>query len=67
MNVEIFKNNFEVFKDAFFIGHLWRLIQMFSMLMYYCKKGVSKSCYVKKMFLKFRKIHRKTPVPESLF
>ena len=28
---------------------------------------VVRRCSVKKVFLKFYKIHRKTPVPESLF
>ena len=30
-------------------------------------KSSHKSCSIKKVFLKFRKIHRKTPVPEPLF
>ena len=30
-------------------------------------EAVPKRCSVKKVFLKFRKIYRKTPVPESLF
>ena len=30
-------------------------------------EAVVRRCSVKKMFLKFPKIHRKTPVPEALF
>ena len=30
-------------------------------------EAVAQRCSVKKVFLKFRKIHRKTPVPEPLF
>ena len=30
-------------------------------------EAVVQRCSVKKMFSKFREIHRKTPVPESLF
>ena len=30
-------------------------------------KAVVQMCSVKKVFLEFRKTHRKTPVPESLF
>ena len=30
-------------------------------------EAVVQICYVKKVFLKLHKIHRKTPVPESLF
>ena len=30
-------------------------------------EGVTQRCSVKKVFLKFRKIHRKAPVPEPLF
>ena len=31
------------------------------------RKAAAQRCSVKKMFLKFRKIHRKKPVSESLF
>ena len=32
-----------------------------------CSEPVTQRCFVKKCSKKFRKIHRKTPVPESLF
>ena len=32
-----------------------------------CTEAVSQRCYVRRCSLKFRKIHRKTLVPESLF
>ena len=31
------------------------------------KEKVAQWCFVRKVFLKFRKIHRKIPVPEPLF
>ena len=30
-------------------------------------EAVVRTCSIEKVFLKFRKIHRKIPVPESLF
>ena len=35
--------------------------------LWYQTEAVTQRCSVKKVFLKFCKIHRKTPVPESLF
>ena len=42
-------------------------MQTISKQLTYYSEDVAWKCSVKKMFLKFRKIHKKMPVPESLF
>ena len=50
---------------AFLTG--WHLFTFFTVAPFLCIEAVIQKCSVKSCAWKFRKIHRKTPVPESLF
>ena len=50
---------------AFLTG--WHLFTFFTVAPFLCIEAVIQKCSVKRCAWKFRKIHRKTPVPESLF
>ena len=62
-------------KTPFYLGpKLWNPLWQMNIKLSYClwiirqkSEAVDQRSSVNKMFLEFRKIHRKTPVPESLF
>ena len=61
---------FEIFKSTCFIEHhlttAFKGWSVENIEIRYCRSS-RWSCSIRKVFLKIRKTHRKTPVPESLF